>query len=175
MRLCGFGSTSSATPGGRDRKRSCGKVAVPQRQPTLMRVSSSSSPRMANWRWRGVIRFTCEYQGTATGGTGEQAQGMWYTVKQGPSQQDSPSDLWRRCPLALTPLQSGTLHARRPGERLVCGLLQARWPRTLQSNQRRTHPELQLYTPQPWLRRARWQSHGSAVSRKESLTMDDDR
>ena len=34
----------------------------------LMRVSSSSSPRMASWRWRGVMRFTLRSLAAFCGG-----------------------------------------------------------------------------------------------------------
>lgn len=57
-------------------RRACGTLEVeplraraprPHRAPTLMRVSSSSSPRMASCRWRGVMRFTCGPEGIRIG------------------------------------------------------------------------------------------------------------
>jgi hypothetical protein len=37
-------------------------ITPPPAMVALIRVSSSSSPRMASWRWRGVMRLTCGFR-----------------------------------------------------------------------------------------------------------------
>ena len=55
-------------------------ITPPPAMVALIRVSSSSSPRMASWRWRGVMRLTCGFPDRAGGGVGQSASSSWFFV-----------------------------------------------------------------------------------------------
>ena len=55
-------------------------ITPPPAMVALMRVSSSSSPRMASWRWRGVMRLTCGFSDRAGGGVGQNASSSRFFV-----------------------------------------------------------------------------------------------
>jgi hypothetical protein len=51
-------------------------ITPPPAMVALIRVSSSSSPRMASWRWRGVMRLTCGFR-IAAGESAVSAPSTW--------------------------------------------------------------------------------------------------
>ena len=55
-------------------------ITPPPAMVALIRVSSSSSPRMASWRWRGVMRLTCGFSNRAGGGVGQNASSSRFFV-----------------------------------------------------------------------------------------------
>ena len=126
--------------------------------PTLMSVSSSSSPRIASCKWRGVIRFTCGPQGREHGSA--RAPMGKDTMHAVPRSANAPSSPWRRCQPAPAPRQSGTLHRRR-------ALLISAKSRMLEGpSSCDAYPGWQRCTQQRWHPHDRLQSRGTAGVKK---------